>query len=63
MLGWLFKSDKNNLTSSNLTIVFELINEDDYTNNNFIVVVPLDNKKSQALEHQKRVSEILGYKN
>lgn len=63
LLGWFFKSDKNNLTSSNLTIVFELINEDDYTNNNFNVVVPLDNKKSQALEHQKRVSEILGYKN
>ena len=63
LLGWFFKSDKNNLTSSNLTIVFELINEDDYTNNNFNVVVPLDNKKSQALEHQKRVSEILGYEN
>lgn len=63
LLGWFFKSDKNNLTISNLTIVFELINEDDYTNNNFNVVVPLDNKKSQALEHQKRVSEILGYEN
>lgn len=57
-LGWLFKINSNDLTNSNLTILLELIDENDYTDNNFNVIVP--NKKIQSLEHQKRVNEILG---
>jgi len=60
-LGWLFKTNSNDLTNSNLTILLELIDENDYTDNNFNVIVP--NKKIQSLEHQKRVNEILGLKN
>ena len=60
LLGWLFKSDKDNYSISNLTIVFELINEDEYTNNDFNVVVPVALKSNKDLEHQKRVNEILG---
>jgi hypothetical protein len=60
LLGWLFKSDEDNYSTSNLTIVFELINEDEYTNNDFNVVVPVDFKSNKNLEHQKRVNEILG---
>ena len=60
-LGWLFKTDTNDTTSSNLTILLELINEDDYSTNDFNVIVP--NKKIQSLEHEKRVNEILGLKN
>jgi general secretion pathway protein D len=60
LLGWLFKSDEDNYSTSNLTIVFELINEDEYTSNDFNVVVPVDFKSNKDLEHQKRVNEILG---
>lgn len=60
-LGWLFKTNSNDYTNSNLTILLELINEDDYTDNNFNAIVP--NKKNQSLEHQKIVNEILGLKN
>lgn len=60
-LGWLFKINSNDLTNSNLTILLELIDENDYTDNNFNVIVP--NKKIQSLEHQKRVNEILGLQN
>ena len=35
VLGWFFKTDEDEFTNSNLTIVFELINEDEYTNNDF----------------------------
>lgn len=38
-LGWLFKYDIKNENKSNLTIVFELINEKDYTTDNFKILV------------------------
>lgn len=60
LLGWLFKSDEDNYSTSNLTIVFELINEDEYTNNDFNVLVPVDFKSNKDLEHHKRINEILG---
>lgn len=39
-LGWLFKYDSTQLNKTNLTVVFELIDEEQYTNNDLIVVVP-----------------------
>ncbi|QKF67038.1 type II secretion/transformation system, D protein [Arcobacter venerupis] len=63
VLGWLFKTDSNDSTTSNLTILLELVSEDDYSNNDFNVVVPVDNiKQNQSLEHKKRVNALLGVK-
>jgi general secretion pathway protein D len=39
-LGWLFKYDSTQLNKTNLTVVFELIDEEQHTNNDLIVVVP-----------------------
>lgn len=39
-LGWLFKYESKDETKNNLSIVFELINEDDFTTDNFAVIVP-----------------------
>lgn len=39
-LGWLFKYESIDESKNNLSIVFELINEDDFTTNNFNVLVP-----------------------
>lgn len=39
-IGWLFKYDSNQLNKTNLTVVFELIDEEQYKNNDLIVVVP-----------------------
>lgn len=39
-LGWVFKFESEELTKNNLSIVFELINEEDYDTQNFNVIVP-----------------------
>lgn len=39
-LGWFFKYESTELNKNNLSIIFELINEDDYTTKNFNVIVP-----------------------
>ena len=39
-LGWLFKYESKKENKTNLSIVFELIYEDDFTTNNFNVLVP-----------------------
>lgn len=39
-LGWLFKYESIDESKNNLSIVFELINEDDFTTNNFNVLIP-----------------------
>lgn len=39
-LGWLFKYESKNESNNNLSIVFELINETDFTTDNFAVLVP-----------------------
>lgn len=39
-LGWFFKYEATELNKNNLSIIFELINEDDYTTKNFNVIVP-----------------------
>ncbi len=39
-LGWLFKYESKNESNNNLSIVFELINENDFTTSNFAVLVP-----------------------
>ena len=57
-LGWLFKTNSNDVTNSNLTILLELVN--DYTTtNDFNFIVP-SKKINQSSEHDKRVNEILG---
>lgn len=40
LLGWLFKYDTTNDLNSNLTIVFELITNEQYENNNINIIVP-----------------------
>lgn len=40
VLGWLFKYESKEETNNNLSIVFELINEEDFTTDNFAVLVP-----------------------
>ena len=39
-MGWLFKYDSKQETNNNLTVVFELINEDKFDTKNFNVIVP-----------------------
>lgn len=39
-LGWLFKYESTQENVSNLTVVFELINENDFDTSNFAVIVP-----------------------
>lgn len=39
-MGWLFKYDSKQETRNNLTVVFELINENDFDTKNFNVIVP-----------------------
>lgn len=39
-LGWFFKYDKTTEHNNNLSVVFELINENDFTTSNFNVIVP-----------------------
>lgn len=39
-LGWIFKYETTDENKNNLSIVFELISEDDYTNKHFAVIVP-----------------------
>jgi general secretion pathway protein D len=39
-LGWLFKYESKDETKNNLSIVFELINEEDFTTDNFAILVP-----------------------
>ncbi|MDD2896719.1 MAG: hypothetical protein PHG81_11950 [Aliarcobacter sp.] len=39
-LGWFFKYDSKQETRNNLTVVFELINENDFDTKNFNVIVP-----------------------
>lgn len=41
-LGWLFKYESTTENNTNLSVVFELISEEDYTTNNFAVIVPND---------------------
>jgi general secretion pathway protein D len=61
-LGWLFKTNSNDLTNSNLTILLELVDDDNVTTSDFIMT-DSDNKKfNQSLEHQRRVNQILGVK-
>jgi general secretion pathway protein D len=59
VLGWLFKSNESNVINSNLTIVLELIDEQDYNNNKFNVIMPI-NENFKNVEHEKRVKQILG---
>lgn len=40
LLGWLFKYDSKQETKNNLTVVFELINEQEFDTKNFNVLVP-----------------------
>ncbi len=56
-LGWLFKSEFNNIKESNLTILIELID-----NTNFKVQAIKETKKDRKIlsEHQKKVNQILG---
>ena len=61
-LGWLFKYDSKSENKSNLSVVFELIEETEYQNKDFALVVPVDLKSNKTLEHKKRVNEILGLK-
>ena len=64
-LGWLFKSDSNDFTSTNLTIVLELVNDDSYSTNDFNVVVPVLKKdvdlNNDELTHEQRVKQFIGY--
>jgi general secretion pathway protein D len=61
-LGWLFKTDTSDVTNSNLTILLELVDDDNVTTSDFIMT-DSDNKKfNQSLEHQRRVNQILGVK-
>jgi general secretion pathway protein D len=39
-MGWLFKYDSNEETKTNLSVVFELINEQEFDTKNFNVLVP-----------------------
>ena len=39
-MGWLFKYDSKQETKNNLTVVFELINEEQFDTKNFNVIVP-----------------------
>lgn len=39
-LGWFFKYDSKQETKNNLTVVFEIINENDFDTKNFNVIVP-----------------------
>jgi general secretion pathway protein D len=39
-LGWLFKYESNDLTKSNLTVVFELVNEENFKTDDFKIIVP-----------------------
>lgn len=39
-LGWLFKYDSKEENKSNLSVVFELVDEEQYTNNDISIVVP-----------------------
>lgn len=41
-LGWLFKYESTKDSIYNLSVIFELIKEEDYTTNNFAVIVPND---------------------
>lgn len=64
-LGWLFKSDSKDFTSTNLTIVLELVNDDSYSTNDFNVVVPVLKKdvdlNNDELTHEQRVKQFIGY--
>ena len=44
-LGWLFKYESNEENKSNLSVVFELVDEEEYTNNDISIVVPNQQKK------------------
>jgi len=60
-LGWLFKTDKKDYTNSNMTIIFELIDNNSYTDNNSFTKINIKKFTNDInLEHKKRVSEILG---
>jgi general secretion pathway protein D len=39
-LGWLFKYESNDETKSNLSVVFELVNEENFNTNDFKIIVP-----------------------
>ncbi|MBU0923915.1 hypothetical protein KKG81_03440 [bacterium] len=39
-LGWLFKYESNEETKSNLSVVFELVNEENFNTNDFKIIVP-----------------------
>lgn len=41
-LGWLFKYESTKENRNNLSVIFELIKEEDFTTNNFAVIVPND---------------------
>lgn len=64
-LGWLFKTDTKDNTTSNLTIFLELIN-DEYVSikdNEIVIKLPEVKKEennSNISEHQRRVNSILG---
>jgi len=60
VLGWLFKTDSDTYTNSNLTVLFELVDDD--KSNDFKIITPSSLRQNISLEHQKRVNEILGYR-
>jgi general secretion pathway protein D len=39
-LGWLFKYESNDESKSNLSVVFELVNEENFNTNDFKIIVP-----------------------
>jgi general secretion pathway protein D len=39
-LGWLFKYDSSDESKSNLSVVFELVNEENFNTNDFKIIVP-----------------------
>lgn len=62
-LGWLFKYDSKTENKSNLTVVFELIEDEQYKPNNIDLrsnnYLEIENI---YLEHDKKINKILGFK-
>lgn len=52
--GWFFKIDSNDYSNSNLTVVLELINDDDYTTDKFNVIIPNTQKQTKTFNYQLR---------
>lgn len=62
-LGWLFKYEYTSENNNNLSIIFELIQEEEYLPIDLNVISSIDEKSKKRFEHDKKVNQILGLGN